>query len=240
MEFFLLGGIFLLSTFVQGFTSFGFSLVAIPLLMLFWNVKLIVVVTMTYSLVINSLVVRKFYKFAKFKKILPLIITAILFTFVGINFLQNINEFILKLIVGILLILVGIINNLGISFNVKNTTRFFIPIGIVSGILNGISGISGPPVLMFLSNIKMTKEEFKATLSCYFFILNVVAIVIYFFKGFYDAETINYILKYVVFVVIGTSIGIFTSIKTSEKLFKKIINIAIPILGVNMLIKLFA
>lgn len=239
MEFLFLGGTFLLSTFVQGFTSFGFSLVAIPLLMLFWNAKLIIVITITYSLVINSLVVRKFYRFANLKKILPLIITAILFTFVGINFLQDINEFMLKLIIGVLLIIVGIVNNLGVSFNIKNANKLFIPIGIISGTLNGISGVSGPPVLMFLSNIEMTKEEFKATLSCYFFILNVVAIAIYFFKGFYDPETINYLLKYVIFVVIGTSLGIFTSLKVDEKLFKKIINIAIPVLGVNMLVKLF-
>lgn len=235
----MLGGIFLISTFVQGFTSFGFSLVAIPLLTIFWNTKLIIVITMTYSLVINSLVVKKFYKSANIKKILPLIITAILFTLVGINFLKDIDEFMLKLIVGVLLVIVGVVNNLGLSFNLKNANKFFVPVGIVSGVLNGISGISGPPVLIFLSNINMKKEEFKATLSCYFFILNIVAITIYAFKGFYDTVTIDYIIKYLVFVVLGTTIGIFTSLKVSEKGFKKIINIAIPILGINMLLKLY-
>lgn len=231
--------ILLFATFVQGFTSFGFSLVAIPLLAFFLDAREIVVMTMSYSFVINSIVIRKYYKHAKLSKISPLLITAIIFTFVGAYFLGDINDFGLKLIISVLLIIVGITNGLGVRFKMKKPENFYIPVGIISGTLNGISGVSGPPVLIFLSNIDLAKNEFKATLSSYFFTLNIVAISLYVFIGYYTWDLFKMILALVPFVIIGASLGVFASTKVNDVTFKKVINAAIPIMGITMLIRLF-
>ncbi|MGB6127321.1 MAG: sulfite exporter TauE/SafE family protein [Psychrilyobacter sp.] len=239
MEFIYIGLIFFFSTFVQGFTSFGFSLVAIPLLSLFLDTKLIIIVTVTYSLIINGIIVKKYYRDTKLKKIVPLLISAIIFTFVGVSYLQIINEYILKLIIGVLLVIIGIINNLGIRINFKKPENYYLPVGAVSGVLNGIGGISGPPVLVFLSNIDLNRSQFKATLSSYFFTLNIVAILTYIYKGFYTSKNLEIIWVYLPYVIIGTVIGIYTSTKVEERLFKKVINFAIPIMGLNIVWKLF-
>jgi uncharacterized membrane protein YfcA len=239
MEFIYIGATLFFSTFVQGFTSFGFSLVAIPLLSLFLDTKLIIVITVTYSLVINGIIIRKYYRDTKLKKILPLLISAIIFTFVGVSYLQTIDEYILKLVIGVLLVVIGIINNFGIRFNLKKPEKYYLPVGAMSGVLNGIGGISGPPVLVFLSNIDLNKSQFKATLSSYFFTLNVVAILTYIYKGFYTPENLKMIWTYLPHVVIGTAIGVYTSTKVEERLFKRIINLAIPVMGLNIVWKLF-
>ena len=100
MDFIYIGAAIFFSTFVQGFTSFGFSLVAIPLLSMFLDAKLIIIITVTYSLVINSIVFRRYYRDAKLTRILPLLVSAIIFTFVGVSYLQSIDEHLLKLIIG--------------------------------------------------------------------------------------------------------------------------------------------
>ncbi len=239
MEFIYIGAAFFFSTFVQGFTSFGFSLVAIPLLSLFLDAKLIIIITVTYSLVINTMVFRKYYRDARLTRILPLLISAILFTFVGVSYLNTIDDYLLRLIIGILLVVVGIINNLGARFNLKKPEKYYLPVGAVSGVLNGIGGISGPPVLVFLSNIDLSRSQFKATLSSYFLTLNVVAILTYIYKGFYTPENLRIIWTYLPHVVIGTGIGLYASTKIEEKLFKRIINLAIPLMGLNIVWKLF-
>ncbi len=239
MEFIYIGAAFFFSTFVQGFTSFGFSLVAIPLLSLFLDAKLIIIITVTYSLVINTMVFRKYYRDARLTRILPLLISAILFTFVGVSYLNTIDDYLLRLIIGILLVVVGIINNLGVRFNLKKPEKYYLPVGAVSGVLNGIGGISGPPVLVFLSNIDLSRSQFKATLSSYFLTLNVVAILTYIYKGFYTPENLRIIWTYLPHVVIGTGIGLYASTKIEEKLFKRIINLAIPLMGLNIVWKLF-
>jgi len=239
MDFIYIGAAFFFSTFVQGFTSFGFSLVAIPLLSMFLDAKLIIIITVTYSLVINSIVFRRYYRDAKLTRILPLLVSAIIFTFVGVSYLQSIDEHLLKLIIGVLLVVIGIINNLGIRFNLKKPEKYFLPVGAVSGVLNGVGGISGPPVLVFLSNIDLNRSQFKATLSSYFLTLNVVAILTYIYKGFYTPENLKIIWTYLPHVVIGTAIGVYASAKVDERLFKRIINLAIPIMGLNIVWKLF-
>jgi len=239
MEYLLIGLILLFSTFVQGFTSFGFSLVSIPLLTLFLDTKVIVIMTMSYSFVINSIVIRKYYKHAQLKKILPLLVTAIIFTLVGVSFLNTVNDFVLKLIIAVLLVIVGVVNNFGIKFNLRKPELFYVPVGMISGILNGISGVSGPPVLIFLSNINLSKNEFKATLSSYFFTLNIVAITSYVYKGFYTADTFKLILQLVPFVIVGSVIGVWVSTKVNDIVFKKVINIAIPVMGIIMIVRLF-
>lgn len=239
MDYIYIGAAFFFSTFVQGFTSFGFSLVAIPLLSIFLDAKLIIIITVTYSLVINSIVFRRYYRDARLTRILPLLISAIIFTFVGVSYLQTIDEYILKLIIGVLLVVIGIINNLGIRFNLKKPEKYYLPVGALSGVLNGVGGISGPPVLVFLSNIDLNRSQFKATLSSYFLTLNVVAILTYIYKGFYTPENLRMIWTYLPHVVIGTGIGVYTSAKVDERLFKRIINLAIPIMGLNIVWKLF-
>ncbi len=239
MEYFYIALILLIATFVQGFTSFGFSLVAIPLLAMFLDAKTIVVMTMSYSFVINSIIIRKYYKHARLHKIWPLLATAILFTFVGESFLSTVDDFTLKLIISVLLIVVGIVNNFGIKFKMKKPEKLFVPVGALSGTLNGISGVSGPPVLMFLSNIDLKKSEFKATLSSYFFTLNIVAISLYTYKGHYTIELFEMILKLVPFVIIGASVGVYISTKVNEVTFKKVVNFAIPVMGIVMLVRLF-
>ncbi len=239
MDFIYIGAAFFFSTFVQGFTSFGFSLVAIPLLSIFLDAKLIIIITVTYSLVINSIVFRRYYRDARLTRILPLLISAIVFTFVGVSYLQTIDDYLLKLIIGVLLVVIGIINNLGVRFNLKKPEKYYLPVGAVSGVLNGIGGISGPPVLVFLSNIDLNRSQFKATLSSYFLTLNVVAILTYIYKGFYTPENLRIIWTYLPHVVIGTAIGVYTSAKVDERLFKRIINLAIPIMGLNIVWKLF-
>ncbi|MCS5423029.1 MULTISPECIES: sulfite exporter TauE/SafE family protein [Psychrilyobacter] len=238
MEFMYIGAALFFSTFVQGFTSFGFSLVAIPLLSLFLDTKLIIIITVTYSLVINCIIIKKYYRDTNLKKILPLLISAIIFTFVGVSYLQTIDEYILTLVIGILLVIIGFINNFGIRFSLKKPENYYLPVGAVSGVLNGIGGIAGPPVLVFLSNIDLNRSQFKATLSSYFLTLNVVTILTYIYKGFYTPENLNIIWTYLPCVVVGTAIGVYTSTKVEEKLFKKIINLAIPVMGLNIVWKL--
>ena len=239
MEFIYIGATFFFSTFVQGFTSFGFSLVAIPLLSLFLDTKLIIIITVTYSFVINGIIIKKYYRDTKLKKIVPLLISAIIFTFVGVSYLQTINDYLLKMVIGILLVVIGIINNFGIRINFKKPEKYYLPVGAVSGILNGIGGISGPPVLVFLSNIDLNRSQFKATLSSYFFTLNIVAILTYIYKGFYTPENLQVIWTYLPHVIIGTATGVYTSTKVEERLFKRVINLAIPGMGLNIVWKLF-
>jgi uncharacterized membrane protein YfcA len=47
------------------------------------------------------------------------------------------------------------------------------------------------------------------------------------------------IVTLVPFVILGASLGVFTSTKVDDATFKKVVNYAIPIMGIVMFVRLF-
>jgi len=137
--------IIFIAAMTQGITSFGFSLVSLPLLGLFLPLKIVVPVLVIYSLVLNSLILYHIKEYIDLKKIAILVTAGLIGTPFGAYLLKGTDEGILKIFVGILLTFTAIINFYGIKIKVKNEKLSFIPVGLVSGLLNGSVSLGGPP-----------------------------------------------------------------------------------------------
>lgn len=224
-----------LSAFIQGFSGFAFSLVLIPLLGYFYGFRDVVVLNLIFSFMLNLSVFIKIRRHAKLKELLVLIGFAILFTIVGARFIGGINESVLKLILGTLLIISSIINLLQVKVKIKEYKKYYPYVGAVTGFLNGISGISGPPLIVFFSNIKMDKLTYKATFNSIFLSLNVIGIISYYMFGYIDTGIVKVSGMYGIFVILGAYAGLALSHKVSEKNFKKIVTVVIFIMGLSML-----
>ncbi len=225
-----------LSAFIQGFSGFAFSLVLIPLLGYFYGFRDVIVLNLIFSFMLNLSVFIKIRKHAKLKELIILIVFAIVFTIVGARFVGGINETALKIILGILLIISSIINLLKIKVKIKNYQKYYPYVGSVTGFLNGISGISGPPLIVFFSNIKMDKLTYKATFNSIFLSLNVIGIISYYMFGYIDFDIVKISGMYGIFVILGAYAGLFLSHRVSEKNFKTIVTIVIFIMGLSMLV----
>lgn len=108
---FIMAGFFiiLLASLIQGITGFGFALVAVPLLSLFIpEIKNITPIIVIYSLITNIIIVYKSRKYVEFKKIIPLIIFAIIATPLGTYILISFKVKTLKIIIGIIIIITAL------------------------------------------------------------------------------------------------------------------------------------
>jgi uncharacterized membrane protein YfcA len=144
--------IIFVSCFIQGITSFGFSLVAVPLLSMFLSLKVIVPLLVIFSFVLNSIILVKLKDYINFKEIYILILSAVIATPIGANILINVNERILQLMVGIIVVFSAILFKTGFKIKLKNEKLAYFPVGFMSGILNGSVSLSGPPIILFLTN----------------------------------------------------------------------------------------
>ena len=224
---------------IQGMTSFGSSLFALPLLLFFLDIKEIVPLLAFYNLIMNGMIFRKVGKDADLKKIAPLLITAIIFTVIGSFLLKNLEENPIKLTVGILLLITSVTNFFGIRVNVKSPEKWYVPVGIFSGALNGSTGMSGPPVLLFLSNLNVPKNVFRSTLTSYFLVLNVFAIIMFIIQGLFDASVLRLVVYYIAALVGGTYVGIQLGEKFDERVFKKIVLVIMMIMSINLIMRSF-
>lgn len=222
---------------IQGMTSFGSSLFALPLLLIFLDIREIVPLLASYNLVMNSMIFRKVGKDADLKKIAPLLITAIIFTVIGSFMLKNLEPTPIKLTVGIMLFITATSNLLGFKIKFKKPEKWYIPVGMVSGALNGATGMSGPPVLLFLSNLDVPKKVFRSTLTSYFWVLNVIAIIMFIIQGLFDKSVLNIVLIYLPALIAGTFVGLLLGEKFDERVFKKIVLVIMVAMSINLVLK---
>ncbi|EOC99586.1 sulfite exporter TauE/SafE family protein [Caldisalinibacter kiritimatiensis] len=174
--------VILLAGMVQGLTSFGFSLLSVPILSIFLPLKIIVPVLIVLSFALNSVIFYKVKEYVKLRKIVYLVVFGILATPLGTYLLLFIDEKLLQIGVGVIVTFTAVMFWLGYKVTIKNEKISLSLVGIMSGLLNGSVSLSGPPVIVFLTNQGVKKQVFRANLTSFFLILNIITIPTYFFR----------------------------------------------------------
>lgn len=221
---------------IQGATSFGFSLFALPILAVFLPLKVIVPMLVIYSIIMNSIILYKIREHVKIKRILMLIVAAVIATPIGANMLISMDERILQLIVGVIVAISALSFYFGYKIKINNEKIAYIPVGFLSGLLNGSVSLSGPPVILFLTNQGVEKQVFRATLTAYFWILNIMTVGTFIYKGLVSTETLKFTLYLLPALVIGVLIGIKLGNKVKEETFKKLTTVLLVCMGILSII----
>lgn len=232
MDFLFASVVILLAAVVQGATSFGFSLLALPLLGLIYELKVVVPTLVVFSLVLNLIILFKLKLKPHLKEIGLLAIFAVACIPIGVQMLMVVEESTLKRIVSILLIVISLIMLSGVKINIKNKKVSYIIAGILSGILNGAVSLSGPPVVVLLANDDKNKNEFRASLTFLFVILNIVTIALYLKNGLFENPELIHMAYLLPIMVIGTYIGIHLGNKIDDVKFKKLVLVLLFVMGV--------
>lgn len=213
--------IILISAVLQGITGFGFSLVAVPLLSLVAPLGEVVPLLVLYSLLLNILVVTKVKSTIDKKQLFTLVAFGILTIPLGMFVLKYIDPFYIKKGVGIFIILSSVAMALNYKVSLKNKTFSYMIAGLISGFLNGSTSMSGPPIIILLSNDGTDKMKFRKTLGLYFLSLNVVTLPLYFAGGLLTLPILKTGLMLLPAMVIGTLVGILWGNKLPEDIFRK-------------------
>lgn len=227
----------LLASLVQGITGFGFALIAVPLLSLFIpELRNITPIIVIYSFLTNIIVLYKTKQYIDLKKILPLVIFGILATPIGTYILLYVNVNTLKIIVGAIITVTALAMLKNYKINIKNQNISYGVVGLLSGLLNGSTGLSGPPVVLLLTNQNTNKDVFRANLTFYGITTNIFAIILFVSEGIINNSVINFKVLYLPALIIGVFYGIKISSKINETLFKTITIYLILILGLYTVI----
>lgn len=214
-----------ISGFVQGVSSFGFSLLAMPLLAAFMPLGNIVPIFVVINLFINIIVLFDVKKNIEFKAAWFWVLTIASFFGipVGIKILEVTSPQILKLLLGGLVTLTAVAMIFGAKIKVRQNHVLHAAVGFFSGLMNGCITFSGPPIIVFLSNQGYGKDAFRANLTFFFFISNIFTIVALFFNHMLSFHAFGNIALFTIPIALGVICGIFVSKKINEELFKKII-----------------
>lgn len=224
---------------VQGMTSFGFSILAVPLLGLLLPMKTLVPLLILYSLVINVLILWRIGFPERIKEIALLVVAGIVATPLGTYLLIVVPELTLKRFTSVFILVSALLMLFGVRFSVKNKRVAYGLVGLFSGMLNGSISLSGPPVILFLNNLGIPKTTFRRQLTTFFFILNVVTIPMQIASGLIDGDLLLFSLKLLPALVAGVSLGLVVGHKIPADQFKRFTLALVLIMGIISLTSTF-
>ncbi|MCK5397966.1 MAG: sulfite exporter TauE/SafE family protein [Thermoplasmata archaeon] len=223
--------VILLAGLVQGLAGFGFSQFALPLLVLVMISQELIPMMVVLSLFLNLFLVYELRKDIQLKRIWPLMLGGILGIPIGTYLLLIADTGIMKLLIGLVIIIFGLAQLFEIRKTVKNEKLAMGPIGFAGGILNGSVSMSGPPLIIFFSNQKMGKQEFRANLIAFFMFINLVTLPVFLFAGLLTSEIITISGILLPGLIVGAFIGSKLALKIDEARFKKMTTLLIIFMG---------
>ncbi len=231
--------VFTIATLLKGWSGFGTNLIAIPALAIYLGYDYVeaIVIVISVNLFVNIIMLMENRKFNidSLKNIKVLILFGIIFHIIGVILLKGLDTDILKVVAGSLIILTVINKGSKIKFTIKNKEKYYIPVGILSGLFNGMAGLGGLPVLLLLSNSDMDKEDFRTTLVSYFLIMNAIAVFTYSLGGFYTSYIFLNIGIVVLFAIGGAMTGVYLSRRVSDKGFQTGLLFVLFFMGASMI-----
>lgn len=221
----------LLAGLVQGLTGFGLALVSVSILINFLSPKLVVPTVVILSIFTNIIILFEARKWVDLRRIWPLMMAGIVGMPLGTYLLVVLDASILKVFIGAVIALFAIAFLMGFKKQIRNEKLAFAPVGFISGLLQGSTSLSGPPVILFFVNQGVEKQVFRANLVAYFTVLSLATIPVFVLGGIITKEVINHVLWFLPAMIIGVIAGIKLAHKVDEKLFRNLALIIVTIAG---------
>ncbi len=221
----------------SGFAG-GLTVLSVPLLSLFVAPQVAAAIMLPILCVIDISNIWH-YRHDWVRRIVYLLIPgAILGIVIGTLTFSVVNPGVVKIAVGIIALWFATLSLL--SLNAKRPPK---PMGIGLGILVGtLSGFTsfvahagGPPAKGFLLSQNLPKTPFVATNSVFFFVMNLMKLVPYFFLGQFTEDNLTLSLFLLPFVPIGLLIGYQLHRVISQKYFTQLVGSLLVIAGVKLL-----
>ena len=224
---------------IQVVTSFGFALLAVPLLSFLFPTSHVVVLVVTFSLVANLFVLVQTRSFARLKSLRWLLFFSVLGIPAGVVFLKLADPVILKALVGAIVALTGILMMTGVRVRIDNEILSSGIAGLLSGFLNGSISMSGPPIVFFLANRGDSKDTFRANLAVWAIIINAITIASFWIGGVINKDALLFLWYLAPSLCLGALAGTFVVGRIEESLFKKIVLTLIVVAGSSALVASF-
>jgi uncharacterized membrane protein YfcA len=238
-QWFLAGVIVLIAQTIYVLFGFGLGLVAVGLLALFIQpVTNIVVLILFVALPAEIYVLIKSWKNISWRGIVTIVCGVAVGTVLGTMALRYGEPDFILTILALFLIISGVIFLVMESHIVIHWPSWCAPlIGILSGLLSGMFGTGGPPLIFYYQLSGMKKQAFRGHLMTIFLLMALVRYTTYSFSGL--ITTTRFISAIYVFpaILLGIWLGNSIHIQISEKGFRKMISIALIIIGMILLLK---
>ena len=228
----------ILASFIQRTTGFGFGIfimTVLPYLLPSYGeaTTLSGLLAMTTSLIVSF----RMRKYLNWHHLLPILITFIIISAIAIFCLKQMDDVLLRRILGVVLILTSIwFTFFSERIRLKTNLNTQIGAGTLSGLMGGFFGMQGPPAVLYFISSEHDKDRYMALAQTYFFFGNLSMLIVRAYNGFLTSAVGYGYLYGIGGVAIGMTIGGYVFRHLSNKVFKHVVYAYIGISGLIILL----
>ncbi|MFC2151547.1 sulfite exporter TauE/SafE family protein [Bacteroidota bacterium] len=224
------------STLTRSTFGFGDALIAMPLLAMFIDIKIVTPLIALIAFFIAISILIKNLKKVEFKSAWRLIVASLIGIPIGLWYLDDINENIIKLVLGILVLLFALYSLIKPKLYQLKGEKYSWIFGFIAGILGGAYNTNGPPIVIYSTLKKWNPQNFRATLQGYFFTTGILVIAGHGIAGNFTNEVLTYFAYCIPVAFVAVIIGARLNKKIPIEPFHKYIYIILIILGLMLVI----
>ena len=171
-----------LAAFLQSITGFGLVMTAAPLLLFFYDAKIVIITMFFLASCGNALQTAMLWRQVNWCRIWELACGAVVGIPLGFLVFRQLPSDGLKLIVSIV-ILFSLITMQMKHKRFEENRRNTIFVGILAGIMAMTTGMAGPPLAIYFACTSMPQPVFRATCICYFLFSNFCSLMAFWIGG---------------------------------------------------------
>jgi uncharacterized protein len=188
--------------------GFGFSMLFVPLGSMILDFKTVVNLAVILEVGTGVLMAFQYRKQLRILDSMLLKVYAIFGAYCGLMIKHFVPTPVI-ILTSMLCVIVATLMFLGQGKEIRHNKINLGITGVLSGLLNSWSSMSGPPVVIYYYSSAKTSEEIKAALTGYFLILYIVTLGMFIFSGeytgfrYFDAIAMGFLAMTVMYWILG-------------------------------------
>lgn len=230
----------LFAAFVKGATGMGFPLIATPTVALLLDIRIAITILIIPNIVMDvTQVFRGGFPFAVLRRFAWFFIVTVIGVFLGTKVLVTLPLWALNLCLGIMVLVFVVSNWLRFEFAVSSALEkaLALPVGFISGFLNGMTNAAGPALAIYLYSLKLQKREFIKSIATIFVITKTSQLAAVSTWNLLNWTTLLLSLQVTLFILLGFYAGLKTQDRVNQQTFNRGLLVLLFVIGVTLILR---
>jgi len=224
------------AAFEQTISGFGFSLIVMPLATLLLGLKIAAPLIALAGLTLYTVNLIRYHQSINAGEAIRLAAAAALGVPVGIWGLVNLEEYLIKFVLGFILLGYAFYSLLPIAVPSTLSRRWVYLAGFVTGCLGGAYNTPGPSLIIYGSLRHWQRDKFRAVLQALFFLTGFLAVFSHFLTQHLTTDVLTLFAYAAPALVFGIVAGSLADRHINHKAFRVIVIAMIFILGLSLIL----
>lgn len=228
----------LTGAFIQTNIGFGFPIIAMIFISSLFPFSTAVAICQVIVMASTIYLTFIYRRHIDWRMMRPILVVSLLTGIVVTTISRQLPQRTLELILGCALLIISLWS---VAFSdrirIKATIGSGAAMGVVAGIGNGLFGMGGPPVAVYMLSASEEKETYMGSLQCYFLISNVSTISVRTFHGDLGWSHFPAILTGWAGIFVGTWLGMKLFKMLPQHLLRKLVYGFVGVAGLSIILR---